>query len=176
MAAALSFIVTDFKKVQPALRFARQAGRTTGYYVRTASLEAMKNTDPSEDSINGITRLITEFYFKDRYTHVLTLSLYDETDNFLDVETTELDNTMEILENAYNEEHPVLFINIIPREIYKNSIYPDRDGEDTCDIFRRYGFINIGCKIHNIDIPKYVMIKANDIGAVGIVENEKEIW
>ena len=172
----LNFLVTDFKKLQPQIRIATKSSRTTGYYVVNGDLNAMKNTDPREDSIYGITNLIAEKYFRSRYMHVITISLQNPTDTFLDIDIPTIDNTMDILDQAYNEEVPVLCINLVARDILKASDVAYKDAEDVCTIFRRYGYIDIGCRIHNFLIPKYVLLKVNDTGSTAIIENEKTFW
>ena len=174
--ANLNFLVTDFKKLQPQLRLMTRSSRTTGYFVVNGDLNAMKRTDPYEDSIYGITNLIAEKYFRSRYMHVITISMQDTTDTFLDIDITAIDNTMDILDQAFNEEVPVLCINLVARDIFKASTVAFKEAEDVCTIFRRYGYIDIGGEIHDFTIPKYVMLKANDTGVTAIIENEKTFW
>lgn len=174
----LNLLVTDYQKSQARLlmRSARTTLVNTGYIVDVGNTMRMLKTDPTEDSIDGITNLITQQYFRGRYVHAITISMFDTKDNFHAVDVGEFDKTMEILENAYNEEHSVLFINIVPRQIYQNSTTGEAEAENVADLFKRYGFIDIGCNIHGIKIPKYVTIKANDIGSATMIENEKEFW
>lgn len=174
--AALNFLITDFGKYKSKFRLSSAVNRGVGYYVVSGNIKNMKEANPYDDTIYGITNLIAEKYFKSRYMHVITMSLYDSKDTFLDIDITDLDVAMDILEQAYNEEIPVLCINLVARDIFKNNKVAYRAAEDACTMFRRYGFIDIGSQIHDFNIPTYVLLKANDTGTTAIIENEKSFW
>lgn len=184
--SAVTFIATNFVPAAPKLRTmtarsleqSDSAQKTTNYVVSYGNIKQMERTDPTEDSINGITNLITQQYMRGRYNHVITLSLYNPMDTLENVAISALDNTFDIIDASFAEQYPILYICIIPRQIYINQ---EDLGEQLADsaasMLNRYGFIDIGCKIHNgLRIPKYVLVRANDIGSSGIVENFKEFW
>lgn len=177
--ASVTLLLTNFEKQAPKLRMmtARAITKDTNYVVSSGNINVMKETDPNEDSIYGITNLISQVYMRGRYNQVITISLYNETDTFENIDIASADDTFDLIDQNYCKQYPVLFINMIPRQIYLNQ--DDMGGrlaEDACDVLKRYGFIDIGCKIHDMRIPKYVLLRANDIGSVGITENFKECW
>ena len=140
-------------------------------------MNVMKRTNPHEDSLYGITNLISEVYMRGRYNNIIVLSLENENETLDNINIISADDTFDKIDAQYTKEYPVLYINIIPRQIYKNQAdMGGRLAEDACDVLKRYGFVDIGCRIHDISIPKFVLLRANDIGISGIVENFKEFW
>ena len=179
--ANITFILTDYVQNAPKLQtmMARSIARETSYVVSYGNIRTMKKTDPHEDSINGITNLIAEQYMKGRYNHVVTMSLYDKTDTMENVSIASLDDTFDIIDANYAGELPVLFINIIPRQIYQNQkeeLAPAL-AESAIDVFRRYGFMDCGCKLkEGIEVPSFVTVRANGIGSVALTEANQSNW
>ena len=99
-------------------------------------------------------------------------------DTLENVAITALDNTFDTIDASFLEQYPILYICIIARQIYKNQgELGEQLADNAATMLNRYGFIDIGCKIHKgLQIPKYVLVRANDIGSSGIVENFNEFW
>lgn len=184
--SSVTFIATNFVPAAPRLRTmtarsleqSDSAQKTTNYVVSYGNIKQMERTDPTEDSINGITNLITQHYMKGRYNHVITLSLYNPMDTLENVAISALDNTFDTIDSSFLEQYPILYVCIIPRQIYTNhGEIGEQLADNAATMLNRYGFIDIGCKIHEgLEIPKYVLVRANDIGSSGIVENFNEFW
>lgn len=151
--------------------------KDTNYIITSGDMSVMKRTNPHEDSLYGITNLISEVYMRGRYNNIIVLSLDNKNDTFDNINIASADDTFDKIDAQYTKQYSVLYINIIPRQIYLHQgEMGGRLAEDACDVLKRYGFINIGCRIHDIIIPKFVLIRANEIGSMGITENFKEFW
>lgn len=176
MAKSLTLLLTDYSQVQPKLRLmAKSVVRNTGYITTSGNTAKMKATTDVE-SIDGITRLISQDIFKNRYMQVVCMSLRDENDTLRYVEIPEIENTMQLIDDAYTKQYPVLFINIIPWQINRSSDMKTKEAPDALDLFRKWGFIDVGSKtIDDIVIPEYIMVKFNDIGHIPFTIGE-EIW
>ena len=182
MSEKVDLKVTDFQKIRSSMSPTVNDRKSNGFIVVVGDCERMNNTDPSEESVNGITHIIANKYCRDRYFHIVTISLYDKTDNFIDLDINVFSEIMDKIDDIYmREEVPVLFINIIPREIYLNiQEGNDRYADEATNLLKRYGYLDISCdytnNIGNYTIPKYVMIRTNDIGSSMIMNNLKEFW
>ena len=81
--SSVTFIATNYVPAAPKLRMmtarsleqSESSEKTTNYVVSYGNVKQMERTDPTEDTINGITNLITQHYMRGRYNHVITLSL-----------------------------------------------------------------------------------------------------
>lgn len=171
-----TMMLTDYSEIQARTRYigGQSTIRNTGYVTVTGNMYKMK-TATDITTVDGITRLISQDIFKDRYMHVICLSMYDEHDNMRYIEIEQMENTMTLIDDAYTRRVPVLTINIIPYQIYKNRELGEKEASDAADIFRKYGYIDISEQSYGgMYIPKYVLVKFNDIGCVPFTAKNRE--
>ena len=186
MANTIQLVVTDFQKVRSNTSATVNNTQGNGFLIIDGDYDRMNRTSPNEDTIYGITNSVANKYCRDRYAHIVVLSLYNRSDRFIEFDLKDLNKTMDNIDNIYmTEEIPVLFINVIAREIYldcvKNPEYTEIDynryAQETADVMKKYGYIDIGCNYRDqFSLKNYVMIRANDIGTAMITNNFEPWW
>ena len=156
----------------------RSALRYTGYNIVYGNNDDMKNS-VGANTIDGITRVISQDIFKDRYMQVVTLSLEPGIRSMFGVDINSLEPLMDNINNTYTKDYNVLIINIIPWEIYNNSDIGESEADEAALMFRKYGYMNISGKYdtHSIKttVPPYVQVRFNDNGCIPFCLNG-EIW
>lgn len=174
-----TMLITEYPKKQARvmLMMARGVIRGTGYVITTGNINRMKKSTDS-DTVDGITRIISQDIFKDRFMQVICISLNTGTEDMYGVDIRTLEETMGTLLDKYKSDD-ILIINMIPFQIFNNSNMGSSDSEDAVTVFRRYGFIDVSgdydIKAFATEVPKHVMVKFNDVGAIPFTLNG-EIW
>lgn len=188
MSVNVDILVTDFQKVRSSLSSTINNNRkANGFIIVNGDYDKMNRTKPTEDSVYGMTNAIANIYCKDRYFHIVTISLYNKSDNFIELDLIRFNEIMDRIDDIYTrEEIPVLFINTIAREIYLNctnlseeitDIDRERYGQEAADLLKKYGYIDIGSDYRGeFSIPEFLLIRVNDIGSAMIDNNFKSFW
>lgn len=175
-----TILVTEYPKKQARILLAsRGIIRGTGYVITAGNNDRMKKSTDST-TVDGITRIISQDIFKDRYMQVACLSLNAGTTDMYGVAFNDMEELMNRINDRYDIfANEVLLINIIPWQIYNNSTMPESDADDATTLFRRYGFMdvygNYDTKAIKTNVPKYVQVRFNNIGSIPFTLNG-EIW
>lgn len=147
-----------------------------GYEIIPGIIDNVKSASSKSDTELGVTKLLCQNYMRWRIAHIIVLTMLDnDLDRYRKVSFTMLDTITESILDHYTLDHEVFMINLIPYQINKLSDI-SIEADTNLNIFKRFDFIDIGCKIHDMNIPEYVSIRCNGIGSVGITENFKENW
>ena len=177
-----NILITEFPKktARRTLMASRAMMRYTGYIITGGNTDAMKRST-DYNTVNGITRVISQDIFKDRFMQVICLSLNSDTKDFLGITVNSLENTMYEIDQRYMRIPGVLIINIIPWQLYysKETMYESKQGDDAATLFRRYGYIEVSGYYNNeiikTTVPQYVMVKFNNLGSIPFTLNG-EYW
>ena len=173
--------ITEYPKKQRQVRMlmmSRGISRATGYTIVTGNNERMKKSQGA-DTVDGITRVISQDIFKDRYMQVITLSLDSGTTDMYGLDIPTLEQLMWNINDMYFKSYSILMINIIPWQIYTHSHIPDYEADNAAAIFRKYEFMDVSGIYNNhyikTIVPPYVQVRFNDIGCVPFGA-QTEIW
>ena len=173
--------ITEYPKKQRQVRMlmmARGMSRATGYTIVTGNNERMKKSEGA-DTIDGITRVISQDIFKDRYMQVITLSLDPDTKDMYDVDIPALEQLINNINDMYFKSYPILMINIIPWQIYTHSSMPNYEADNAAAMFRRYGYMDVSGMYNEYyiktNVPPYGQVRFNDIGCIPFGA-QTEIW